>query len=126
MVKAGRTVVMKNKHKWARSILTFTMTMVVVLSLLLPIGALNPTPVSAQPPTKFNLEGYRANVGGGGSLNTGWRGGELGNTWREGEWVPYKLVITDVQNGYPLLAGFPDLVISYDFYNANKTTWVKS
>ena len=70
-------------------------------------------PVSA----KINVTslGFRANQGGGGKLDLGWGGGNMGNTWTEGEWVPYQLVLTKVQESYPNLAGMPNIEISYDF-----------
>ncbi|UCD17566.1 MAG: hypothetical protein JSV44_01295, partial [Candidatus Zixiibacteriota bacterium] len=65
--------------------------------------------------TSFDIYGYRANEGGGGALDTKWTKGNLGNTWAEGEWVAYKLVISNIQTNYPGLVGFPDLTLSFDF-----------
>ena len=79
----------------------------ITLSLLILTGTasakINPT-----------LNGFRVNEGGGGSLNIGWTGGNLGNTWAEGEWVPYMLVLTGVQDTYPNLNGLY-INVSYDF-----------
>ncbi|MBW6519292.1 MAG: DUF11 domain-containing protein [ANME-2 cluster archaeon] len=68
---------------------------------------------------QITLNGFRANEGGGGLLDLGWTGGNLGNTWAEGEWVPYKLVLTNVQDDYPDLDNLY-INISYDFTNSNK------
>ena len=76
------------------------------------------------PSTNFSLSGFGANQVGSGSLNLGWTGGNLGNTWSEGEWVPYKLVITNVQSNYPGLVGFPSLTLSYDFTGNNGSRFV--
>jgi hypothetical protein len=71
------------------------------------------TPASAK--IDVTSLGFRANQGGGGKLDLGWGGGNMGNTWTEGEWVPYQLVLTKVQESYPNLAGMPNIEISYDF-----------
>lgn len=78
---------------------------------------LSATPVSA----KINVTslGFRANQGGGGKLDLGWGGGNMGNTWTEGEWVSYQLVLTKVQESYPNLAGMPNIEISYDFTSSD-------
>ena len=65
--------------------------------------------------TSITSLGYRATEGGGGAITAAWTTGNLGNTWAEGEWVPYQLLITDVQNDYPNLDSFPDILMSYDF-----------
>jgi hypothetical protein len=65
--------------------------------------------------TSITSMGYRATQGGGGAITAEYTTGNLGNTWAEGEWVPYQLVISNVQNDYPNLTGFPDIVMSYDF-----------
>ncbi len=70
-----------------------------------------------------DLKGFRANQGGGGALDTGWTGGNLGNTWAEGEWVPYKLVINKVQESYPNLNGLL-IEVSYDFTRGGTTRFV--
>jgi hypothetical protein len=67
--------------------------------------------------TSFDIYGYRANEGGGGALDVKWTKGNLGNTWAEGEWVAYKLVLSNVQTNYPNFAGLPDLRLSFDFTN---------
>ena len=65
--------------------------------------------------TSITSLGYRANEGGGGGITAEWTTGNLGNTWSEGEWVPYQLIIDNVQTDFPNLDGFPDIVMSYDF-----------
>jgi FlaG/FlaF family flagellin (archaellin) len=67
--------------------------------------------------TSFDIYGYRANEGGGGALDVKWTKGNLGNTWAEGEWVAYKMVVSNVQTNYPNFAGLPDLTLSFDFTN---------
>ncbi|NIP41621.1 MAG: hypothetical protein GWN61_03470, partial [candidate division Zixibacteria bacterium] len=62
--------------------------------------------------TSITSTGFRANEGGGGALSTQWTTGNLGNTWAEGEWVPYQLIIENVQTDYPNLHGFPNIVMS--------------
>jgi len=62
--------------------------------------------------------GFNGGVAGGGS----WTTGNLGKTYAEGEWVPFQLVLTDVQNSWgPDLIGMnqyhDQLLISYDFTN---------
>ena len=65
--------------------------------------------------TSITSTGFRASEGGGGALSTQWVTGNLGNTWSEGEWVPYQLIISNVQTNYPNLNNFPNIVMSYDF-----------
>jgi len=65
------------------------------------------------------LLGFRASEGGGGKLDLGWTGGQLGNTWTEGEWVPYQLQIYNVQDDYPNLDGI-EIIVSYDFTRTQK------
>ncbi|KTB48963.1 hypothetical protein DEALK_18100 [Dehalogenimonas alkenigignens] len=98
-----------------KKFLVFAGVLAAVAAVLVPALAV---PVSAQA-TNFSLNGYRVTVGGGGAYSAGWTGGNLGNQWAEGEWVPYKLVITNVQTNYPGLANFPDIVLSFDFHDAN-------
>jgi hypothetical protein len=107
--------------------LSYLIILIVILGLVLT-GCLSK--VSQVPATEqtelpqeekagsFNVTslGFRANEGGGGALDTKWTGGNLGNTWAEGEWVPYQLVLTNVQTGYPSsVSTMPDIEISYDF-----------
>ena len=49
-------------------------------------GALK-DPADAPLAAKVTSLGFRANEGGGGKLDLGYTGGNLGNTWTEGEWV---------------------------------------
>lgn len=89
-------------------------TLVLVLALVpfagvagaqdLATAALNVTPY-----------GFRANEGGNGAIDLGWTGGNLGNLWVEGEWVPYQLILTNIQSEYPNLTDLPDIKVSYDF-----------
>jgi len=65
--------------------------------------------------TSITSTGFRATEGGGGALTTAYVTGNLGNTWSEGEWVPYQLIISNVQTDYPGLVDFPDIIMSYDF-----------
>ena len=58
---------------------------------------------------KITSLGFRPEETGGGS----WTGGNLGKTWAEGEWVPYQLVMADVDAG---LLGLDSIVMSFDFY----------
>ncbi len=60
--------------------------------------------------THFDMYGFEAWP----DLRTGWVKGNLGKAWTEGEWVPYKLVITNVQDNYPGLVGL-NLKIEYHF-----------
>jgi hypothetical protein len=69
-------------------------------------------PLAAPLAAKVTSLGFRANEGGGGKLDLGYTGGNLGNTWAEGEWVPYQLVISDIPAG---LAGLDSILISFDF-----------
>ena len=82
-------------------------------TLVASLVILAASPVSAK--VDVTSLGFRANQGGGGKLSLGWGGGNMGNTWTEGEWVPYQLVLTKVQESWPSLAGMPNIEISYDF-----------
>ena len=70
---------------------------------------------AAAPATSFDLYGYEAGATGGGTPKSGWTKGNLGDKWKENYWVPYKLVISNVQTNYPGLVGLPDIGISFDF-----------
>jgi hypothetical protein len=85
----------------------------IIGTLVACLVMLSATPVSAK--IDVTSLGFRANQGGGGKLDLGWGGGNMGNTWTEGEWVPYQLVLTKVQESYPGLVGMPNIEISYDF-----------
>jgi len=61
-------------------------------------------------------EGFRASINSGNVSQTGWTTGNLGNSWDEGEWVPYRLTL---QNVDLTNTGFSDIVIVYDFTNGN-------
>jgi hypothetical protein len=65
--------------------------------------------------TSITSTGYNANIAGNGTLQLGYTTGNLGNSWSEGEWVPYQLLIENVQTDYPDMVGFPDILMSYDF-----------
>ncbi len=109
-------IVMKHWKRFSRLLTVLAVTVPLVVSLVVPTGLSAEVEVASSA-TKYSLMGYRANVGGGGEgkLDTGWVKGNLGNTWDEGDWVPYKLVISHVQTGYPGLDEFPDVELSYDF-----------
>jgi hypothetical protein len=68
---------------------------------------------------QITMTGFRANEGGGGALSTGWVTGNLGNTWSEGEWVPYQMIIDNIEPG---LAELDSIVLSYDFFRASGST----
>jgi hypothetical protein len=60
-----------------------------------------------------------------GTLTVKWTTGNLGNTtWAEGEWVPYQLIISNVQTDYPGLVDFPDIVMEYDFTDQHGNRFV--
>jgi hypothetical protein len=97
------------------------LSVAVILSLVLVVllfGSSMPVNAAPSPSTNFSLNGYRVNVGGGGAFTANWTGGDLGNTWEEGDWVSYTLTITNVQTDYPSLAGLPDLVLGYHFFDS--------
>jgi hypothetical protein len=74
--------------------------------------------------TSITSTGYRATEGGGGAITTVYTTGNLGNTWSEGEWVPYQLIINNVQTDFPGLVGLPDIVMEYDFTAQNDARFV--
>ncbi|MCZ7556546.1 MAG: hypothetical protein M5R41_09110 [Bacteroidia bacterium] len=61
-------------------------------------------------------EGFRANITSGTNVTTGWTTGNLGNAWDEGEWVPYRLTLQNVNLNN---TSFSDIVICYDFSKGN-------
>ena len=64
----------------------------------------------AAPGANYTLYGFKATEGTPPSVN--WTTGNLGKAWSEGEWVPYKLVITGIPVG---LDGLDSIAVSYDF-----------
>ena len=81
-------------------------TAVLSLVLIFSIGL-----VTSAQAMKITSLGYKPEQTGGG----GWTGGNLGKTWAEGEWVPYQLVLADVDTS---LLGLDSIVISFDFNNS--------
>jgi len=80
----------------------------VLLSLVLALSVVMATSTQAM---KITSLGYKPEETGGG----GWTGGNLGKTWAEGEWVPYQLVLAEVDTS---LLGLDSIVISFDFNNS--------
>ncbi|PLX20780.1 hypothetical protein C0584_04820, partial [Candidatus Parcubacteria bacterium] len=74
------------------------------------------------PATSVTLMGYKIPVGG--SFNPGWTTGNLDKSYDEGEWVPYQLVINNVQTEYPNLASFPDIGLEFDFTDSGGARFV--
>ncbi len=97
----------------AKSKGTYLLALILALCLLdLPLGKANQAIAQEEQATDFESYGYRASYE---PLSIGWVEGNLGDSWEEGEWVPYQLVISNVQTDYPNLTGFPDIQMSYDF-----------
>jgi len=48
--------------------------------------------------------------------DTRWMNSNLGNGWAEGDWVPYQLVLTGIDN----LTALPEVAVAYDFYGSQK------
>jgi hypothetical protein len=94
-----------------------TLAVVCLLSLTLTSPAFGQA-------TSITSTGYRATEGGGGAITTVYTTGNLGNTWSEGEWVPYQLIISNVQTDFPGLVGFPDIIMEYDFTAQNDARFV--
>jgi hypothetical protein len=63
-------------------------------------------------------EGFRANITGGTNVTAGWTTGNLGNSWDEGEWVPYRLHLQNLNLANP---NFSDIVVCYDFTTGNQS-----
>ncbi|NCC76103.1 MAG: hypothetical protein EOM08_06680 [Clostridia bacterium] len=103
-----------SKFSHNRRWLSLLMSIVMVITV---IGVL-PATVSAE--ATSTLYGYRVNYGGSGTIDMRWKNSELGNSWAEGEWVPYQLVITDIQEGGLTLDNMQDIVVEYDFYDSGK------
>lgn len=92
-----------------------TAVVFILTMLVIPTTVVMAAPVK-DPSATFM--GFGANQGGGGSLSLGYTTGNLGNTWAEGEWVPYQLVLTNVQSTWGSdPANWKDVEISYDFTN---------
>ncbi|MDD2458269.1 MAG: SdrD B-like domain-containing protein [Eubacteriales bacterium] len=103
-----------SKFSHNRRWLSLLMSIVMIITV---IGVL-PATVSAE--ATSTLYGYRVNYGGSGTIDMRWKNSELGNSWAEGEWVPYQLVITDIQEGGLTLEDMQDIVVEYDFYDSGK------
>jgi len=106
-------------YHWLKQRLS--VTFVVTAACLLTIGM---APAAFGQATSITSTGYRATEGGGGKITAEYTTGNLGNTWAEGEWVPYQLIISNVQTDYPGLEGFPDIVMEYDFTAQNDARFV--
>ncbi|TPW13957.1 MAG: Uncharacterized protein FD129_1174, partial [bacterium] len=99
----------------SRQLFTLIPVLLVLLGALLVVPAAQAQTLDATAALNSTSNGFRVNEGGGGDISTGWTGGNLGNLWVEGEWVPYQLILTNVQSEYPDLTGLPDIKVSYDF-----------
>jgi hypothetical protein len=81
--------------------------------MLLSLPGLTPTAWAQD--FSATLLGYRVHVGPGGLVSSQWSNGTLGETWDEGDWVPYQLILNNVQSAYPNLNGLTEIKISFDF-----------
>ncbi|MFC2050840.1 SdrD B-like domain-containing protein, partial [Chloroflexota bacterium] len=90
------------------------LSIILILSMLISTGQmmLLPREAAAAPATTFTFNGFNASVG---TPQIGWTTGNLGKTWTEGNWVPYQLIIDNVQTDYPDLVDFPGIGIQFDY-----------
>jgi len=91
-----------------------------LMSIVMVITVIGVLPATVFADATSTLYGYRVNYGGNQKIDMRWKNSELGNSWAEGEWVPYQLVITDIQEGGLSLDDMQDIVVEYDFYDSGK------
>jgi hypothetical protein len=93
------------------------LTTILIISMLLGTYLISITPM-AKAATSLQLVAFGVKLGSGTPppiTDIGWARGNSDKGWLEGTWIPCKLVITNVQDDHPNLAGFPDVYIEYSF-----------
>lgn len=90
-------------------------SLLLLLAAFVAVPASNAQTLDATAALNSTSNGFRVNEGGSGAIDLGWTGGNLGNLWVEGEWVPYQLILRNVQSEYPDLTDLPDIKVSFDF-----------
>jgi len=92
------------------------------LKRLMPLLLLVIMVLSMMPMGSFaadeTLYGYRVSYNNTQTqlADTRWMNSNLGNGWAEGDWVPYQLVLTGIDN----LTALPEVAVAYDFYGSQK------
>jgi len=83
--------------------------LVVMILAMLPLGSFA---------ADETLYGYRVSYNNTQTqlADTRWMNSNLGNGWAEGDWVPYQLVLTGIDN----LTDLPEVAVAYDFYGSQK------
>ncbi|MDK9712235.1 SpaA isopeptide-forming pilin-related protein [Acidaminobacter sp.] len=83
--------------------------LVIMILAMMPIGSFA---------ADETLYGYRVSYNNTQTqlADTRWMNSNLGNGWAEGDWVPYQLVLTGIDN----LTDLPEVAVAYDFYGSQK------
>jgi hypothetical protein len=104
-----------------KSHLKFNWLVAIVILATLVGPVLSVAPVAANTSYQLHAFGVMLNPGGTAVTDIGWARGNSDKGWREGDWIPCRATIVVDQGQYPLLAGFPNINIGFDFTAGNQS-----